>query len=633
MSSFFRSAADSNSSASDDSSSDSERSNGAAGGALTSDKVQNIDSAFADGQNAGLVPYTESSINHRDLLLHALLEERSGNEQEYQQLCNHLAAYGLVSPNYNDERHRETRQHYRDGLDLLTGSRPAAGSAGRAVPAPLRKLIAGTNDRMLLQMPGNSQESNLFPVEMGGPGPGLPAHPLLAVSQYKRAFEELGMLGKGGYGVVYHVKHRLDGLPYAVKKIPLSSSRLQRIEQNRQSELDGLLLELRTIARLDHPNVVRYHNGWIEWTTNAVSQSLEPDVVLSAEDNRSGSFPVTDEPSDHFGAPGGIVFDDSSAEADTGRDGGIVFGDESDAITDVDDAHMSSRDNAVGFSEHSTSANTSLPSKHRLLSRISTRSTIATVSDDEVESITRTDFPTSTGAIPDSAGTNGEIVSHAGPVLALHIQMALHPMTLADFLSPTARSGPESAIPLQHCFHVGPSMDIISAIIDGTEYLHSEGIVHRDLKPGNIFMSANNSRSRNGSVDLFLCSQCRQQGSANPLALDVRIGDFGLVTTIAQPEESVSAAAKPVGTEIYRPTVATPGSISQDIFALGIIMFELLWRFNTRKLILQFHSIRAIAKSFRQAWNDTKYCKISEKASFRLSFPKPYMMKEVVSKL
>ncbi|KAK5011948.1 hypothetical protein LTR39_004387, partial [Cryomyces antarcticus] len=92
-------------------------------------------------------------------------------------------------------------------------------------------------------------------------------HEMVDTTRYGRDFVELDLLGKGGYGKVYRVNHKLDGRQYAVKKIPLSSSRIHRIQQNGQAELDALLMELQTIARLEHPNIVRYYSGWIEYST------------------------------------------------------------------------------------------------------------------------------------------------------------------------------------------------------------------------------------------------------------------------------------------------------------------------------------------------------------------------------
>ncbi|EGP84431.1 uncharacterized protein MYCGRDRAFT_30507, partial [Zymoseptoria tritici IPO323] len=228
-------------------------------------------------------------------------------------------------------------------------------------------------------------------------------------SRYLKDFDELGILGKGGYGQVFHVRHRLDGRTYAVKK----------------AVLDEILTEVRSLSRLDHPNVVRYFSSWIE--------------------------------------------------CDAG------------------------------------------------------------------------------------------LISSSEPSLAIHLQMDIYPMTLADFLSPPQTSSVE---PLAHCFHISPSLRILLAILDGVEYLHSEGIVHRDLKPANIFLRLeSNSKAASSCVDL------------------VRIGDFGLVTSIAQSGDLTSdpPPTHAVGTELYRPA-ASKSSVSPklDIFALGIIACELLTHFSTQ---------------------------------------------------
>lgn len=71
------------------------------------------------------------------------------------------------------------------------------------------------------------------------------------------------MLGRGGYGLVYRVRHRLDNQLYAVKKVPLNMRRLQQVRGN--VDVEDMLREIRALARLDHPNIVRYFSGWIEW--------------------------------------------------------------------------------------------------------------------------------------------------------------------------------------------------------------------------------------------------------------------------------------------------------------------------------------------------------------------------------
>lgn len=111
------------------------------------------------------------------------------------------------------------------------------------------------------------------------------------------------------------------------------------------------------------------------------------------------------------------------------------------------------------------------------LRRLRTRSTIATVSDETTESASRDEDH----SYSIHSTTNGAHFSE--PTLALHMQMSLHPMTLADFLAPPTIMGFEGEVvpPLQHCFHSQPSINILLAILEGLDYLHNEGIVVRTL--------------------------------------------------------------------------------------------------------------------------------------------------------
>jgi translation initiation factor 2-alpha kinase 3 len=187
-------------------------------------------------------------------------------------------------------------------------------------------------------------------------------------------------------------------------------------------------------------------------------------------------------------------------------------------------------------------------------------------------------------------GTDGLQFDMTKPQLAVHMQMALYPMTLTDFLSPD-RCSDTAAPPLVHCFHLKPSVCILLAILDGIAYLHQNQIVHRDLKPGNIFLApSTSSRLADGSVDLSLCNDCDKHGKADPISLKVRIGDFGLVTALATAGEGTSydepeGGKSPVGTELYNPPDGVRGTASPalDIYAAGIVAVELLCPFGTRE--------------------------------------------------
>ncbi|CAI5770681.1 interferon-induced, double-stranded RNA-activated protein kinase [Podarcis lilfordi] len=91
-------------------------------------------------------------------------------------------------------------------------------------------------------------------------------------------------------------------------------------------------------------------------------------------------------------------------------------------------------------------------------------------------------------------------------------------------------------------------------IVEGVAYIHSQNLIHRDLKPINILMSRDNK---------------------------IKIGDFGLVTTGVE-DHSVQRTEKR-GTLLYMAPEQVGNKYGKevDIFPLGLILFEMLYRFQT----------------------------------------------------
>ena len=73
--------------------------------------------------------------------------------------------------------------------------------------------------------------------------------------RYLTDFEPVTCLGKGGFGVVFESKNKLDDNHYAVKRI-----KLPKIEAARKK----VMREVKFLAKLDHKNIVRYFNTWLE---------------------------------------------------------------------------------------------------------------------------------------------------------------------------------------------------------------------------------------------------------------------------------------------------------------------------------------------------------------------------------
>ncbi|KAJ2755946.1 hypothetical protein GGI19_001240 [Coemansia pectinata] len=104
-------------------------------------------------------------------------------------------------------------------------------------------------------------------------------------SRYHDDFIQLRTLGRGGFGRVFEARNKLDGRRYAVKQIKVKG----------QITADKTLRETKTLASLEHPNIVRYYSSWIEVAQQrgrkpiGASSSLGPDeyCVSPAVDEES----------------------------------------------------------------------------------------------------------------------------------------------------------------------------------------------------------------------------------------------------------------------------------------------------------------------------------------------------------
>ncbi|KAJ1917579.1 hypothetical protein H4219_003142, partial [Mycoemilia scoparia] len=116
-------------------------------------------------------------------------------------------------------------------------------------------------------------------------------------SPYRENYIELYQLGRGGYGRVFEVKHRIDGHHYAVKIIPIRDP----------TKIEKTIRENKVLAQLCHPNIVRYHHSWVEQespksataTTSGNGQALERNKNRSTKSLGTGAMYITSVHSDN----------------------------------------------------------------------------------------------------------------------------------------------------------------------------------------------------------------------------------------------------------------------------------------------------------------------------------------------
>ncbi|KAI5310804.1 hypothetical protein KEM55_001777 [Ascosphaera atra] len=440
-------------------------------------------------------------------------------------------------------------------------------------------------------------------------------------SRYATEFEEEAMLGKGSYGAVYRAKHHVDGQVYAVKKIPLSEKKLRSLQAKGFQELENILKEIRTLARLEHKNVVRYFGAWVEYTGGSNTASPGGQKTSTPPRKEKSTRNRTSVVDSTFTTPTGrrnTLMDDVVFETEEEMSFGDVFAQqngnggsiEDDGIVFEDPSSMTASEGAESIDIHEFAEKPRRPgfprspvtvtgasSSESGSREMSSQSHHDTDYSEDVESIPRSfsalhlngktkgreaidgDKYTqtySTTEDSDSQDEDTDIFSdglysaHDGkvtlrknsqqhdtsPMVTLHIQMSLHPLSLARYLNPPTPTKPSE----HHCYHLLPSLKLLLGILDGVEYLHSQGMVHRDLKPANIFLS------HSPLGDPAMCALCHSPGdfSTQDTANGVpgcyntpRIGDFGLVAEISRQTPS-NSDKNGTGESSSKPT--TPGN-------------------------------------------------------------------------
>ncbi|XP_065071715.1 eukaryotic translation initiation factor 2-alpha kinase 3-like [Rhopilema esculentum] len=417
-------------------------------------------------------------------------------------------------------------------------------------------------------------------------------------SRYLVDFDHIECIGKGGFGVVFKARNKIDDCEYAVKRIYLP---------NCNEAKEKVTREVKALAQLDYPGIVRFFYSWWESPPTGWQETIDRNHLMS---NIPGAPVIglskewyihiqTDEEDTFDEEDSGLTLKrrrNKSTKSSNSMTSSKSIGDDpfgrrsfNDSFG-IDDAELLKVDllkNNDVFHEE-TSQDDSFNIEFKNENHTDNGFVDSSEEEKEIEDIsiefnddssTGLDFSRSksdkgTQSVANVGSSKGKLLKSRlstklvgrccckseecirAPPLYLYIQMQLcMSSTLKDWLN-------ENITERQRKYIMG----IFEQILRAVEYCHRQGMMHRDLKPSNIFFA------KDGSI---------------------KIGDFGLVTAITRPSEGKGVGQPAidenhtgnVGTQLYMSPEQIKGDSYNhkvDIYALGLILFELLVPFSTQ---------------------------------------------------
>ncbi|CAH1796982.1 unnamed protein product [Owenia fusiformis] len=484
-----------------------------------------------------------------DHLCSLYVKDKPKRDKLFKIMCEHLAQLNVMSSMSFVDEFSSVRSQYKLAFTkmiqaaLITVEQQPVATPLMALPGLTERAAIMFQPRLNNHVPSFQPEDILH----------------LHTSRYREEFTEEDLLGYGGFGRVYKVRHKLDGCQYAVKQI--------RLKQASPDVWLKLIREVKLLASLSHNNIVGYNGAWLEpkLTTGSVTSSTE-----ESSSSSMNQIPDSSNSSSH-----GITFADPSNEFSTP----LVSPSTSSLIPSVFKLELEQSYKQSMF-EIARNGVRNSPRRFRRRSRSLEKQDVEKLHTvEKYEEYSSFDYRRSVShestledfapiSLP-SGGHNGVLTQYYNPVsfqqeVVLYIQMQLCNNNLRQWIWKRNRT------PIAEMYDLideENNMAIFRQILEAVDHIHQQGIMHRDLKPQNVFLLGDN----------------------------VKIGDFGLARDNLQdvplsplvhyaPVPNKWGHTTGVGTCTYAAPEQINGTeynYKSDMYSLGIILYELFQPFTT----------------------------------------------------
>ena len=466
--------------------------------------------------------------------------------------------------------------------------------------------------------------------------------PLVQYSRYSSEFEEICPIGEGGFGTVFRCKNKLDDREYATKKI-----RIESFVDNHgiptkkfSKKLKRVLREVKALALLDHPHIVRYYTAWLEldrseMTENAngshsQSMSFQSSVFFQSQatGDKSKSQPsyLSNIIRNHqqvndggwaFGERGlssNFSIDEKSKNRSiSGSDLGFQWdrsNDEEYEISLVSDQSNNNDQDGSRSNNYLTSSviRATISKSSSLMNSLAGQSSdgsnlsggfFRTRNEDSNDSSSHEDHEIKGKLRQNHTTDESESTLLRKQRHVLYIQMQHCEHALNEFLaSPEKRRGPAgNVVPptSDTSIDIPFALQLFSQIVKGVKYVHQKGLIHRDLKPSNCFLL--DGQATIVKIGDFGLSRESVKGAIDSTKSTDSLGNLDDVLLRSSASNQTKTFAGDhtntagVGTYLY----ASPEQISgrdydssTDIFSLGVMLFELCFPMYTVSLPLYY---------------------------------------------